>query len=80
MGGVGSGVRQERFKVMIPILLPALEQHGRSRLGQPDRDCVLAISAATIDRVLIDVKSAASATRWPVARKVHCQYLATGLK
>jgi hypothetical protein len=50
----------KRLKVMIPTLLPALEQHGRLRLGEADRDHVLAISAATIDRLLGDVKLAAS--------------------
>ena len=53
----------KRLKVMIPTLLPALEQHGRLRLGQADRDRVLAISAATIDRLLVDVKIAASGGR-----------------
>jgi hypothetical protein len=53
----------KRLKVMIPTLLPALEQHGRLQLGQADRDGVLAISAATIDRLLIDVKVAASGGR-----------------
>ena len=53
----------KRLKVMIPTLLPALEQHGRLLLGQADRDRVLAISAATIDRLLIDVKVAASGGR-----------------
>src|SRR4030081_1332994 len=52
-----------RLKVMIPILLPALEQHGRLKLGLADRDRVLAISAATIDRLLVDVKIAASGGR-----------------
>ena len=53
----------KRLKVMIPTLLAALEQHGRLLLGQADRDRVLAISAATIDRLLIDVKVAASGGR-----------------
>ena len=53
----------KRLKVMIPILLPALEQHGRLKLGVADRDRVLAISPATIDRLLIDVKVAASGGR-----------------
>ncbi|MCK1686727.1 hypothetical protein [Bradyrhizobium sp. 145] len=44
-------------------MLPALEQHGRLRLGQADRDRVLVISAATIDRLLVDVKIAASGGR-----------------
>jgi hypothetical protein len=50
----------KRLKVMIPTLLPALEQHGRLKLGKADHDLVLAISAATIDRLLGDVKVAAS--------------------
>jgi len=50
----------KRLKVMIPTLLPALERHGRLTLGKADRDRVLAISAATIDRLLGDVKVAAS--------------------
>src|SRR6202007_2540506 len=50
----------KRLKVMIPTLLPALEQHGRLKLGQADRDRVLAVSAATIDRLLVDLKVAAS--------------------
>jgi hypothetical protein len=53
----------KRLKVMIPTLLPALEQHGRLQLGQSDRDRVLVISAATIDRLLVDVKIAASGGR-----------------
>src|SRR5882757_5334124 len=53
----------KRLKVMIPTLLPALEQHGRLQLGQADHDRVLAISAATIDHLLVDVKIAASGGR-----------------
>ena len=53
----------KRLKVMVPTLLRALEQHGRLRLGQADRDRVLAISAATIDRLLVDGKIAASGGR-----------------
>jgi hypothetical protein len=53
----------KRLKVMIPVLLPALEQHGRLKLGLADRDCVLAISPATIDRLLVDVKVVASGGR-----------------
>jgi hypothetical protein len=50
----------KRLKVMIPTLLPALEQHGRLKLDELDRNRVLAVSAATIDRMLSDVKVAAS--------------------
>lgn len=53
----------KRLKVMIPILLPALEHYGRLKLGKVDRDLVLAVSAATIDRLLGDVKVAASGGR-----------------
>ncbi|MBR0965550.1 DDE-type integrase/transposase/recombinase [Bradyrhizobium diazoefficiens] len=48
---------------MIPTLLPALEQHGRLKLGLADRDPAIAISPATIDRMLVDVKVAASGGR-----------------
>ena len=50
----------KRLKVMIPTLLPALERHGRLKLGTADRALVLAISAATIDRLLADTKIAAA--------------------
>jgi hypothetical protein len=53
----------KRLKVMIPTLLPPLEQHGRLRLNKMDRDLVFAISAATIDRMLGDTKVAASGAR-----------------
>jgi hypothetical protein len=50
----------KRLKVMIPTLLPALERNDRLKLDKVDRDRVLAISAASIDRPLGDVKFAAS--------------------
>ena len=50
----------KRLKVMIPTLLPALERNDRLKLDQTDRHRVLAISAASIDRLLSDVKLAAS--------------------
>ena len=53
----------KRLKVMIPTLLPALERHGRLKLGAADRALVLAVSAATIDRLLADVKIAAAGGR-----------------
>ena len=36
------------------------DQHGRLKLSKGDHDLVFAVSAATIDRVLGDVKVAAS--------------------
>ena len=50
----------KRLMAMIPTLLPALERHGRLKLGKAERALVLAVSAATIDRLLIDVKIAAA--------------------
>jgi hypothetical protein len=53
----------KRAVVMIPTLLPALERHGRLRLGEIERTLVLSVSAATIDRLLGDVKVAAAGGR-----------------
>ncbi len=50
----------KRLRVMIPTLLPALERHGRLRLTKTDRMLVLSVSAATIDRLLMDTKIAAA--------------------
>ena len=50
----------KRLKVMIPTLLPALEQHGRLKLNKADRELVLGVSAATIDRLLVETKIAAA--------------------
>ncbi|MCK1312561.1 hypothetical protein [Bradyrhizobium sp. 23] len=49
--------------------LAAREQYGRLQLGQADRDRVLAINAATVDRLLIEVKIAASGGRRRRARR-----------
>jgi hypothetical protein len=53
-------VCRKRLKVMIPTLLSALERNDRLKLDRADRDRVLAVSAASIDRLLGDVKVAAS--------------------
>ncbi|MBZ0208924.1 MAG: transposase family protein [Hyphomicrobium sp.] len=53
----------KRLKVMIPVLLPALERHGRLNLGEADRALVLTASAAMIDRMLRDVRIAARGGR-----------------
>ena len=50
----------KRLKVMIPTLLPALERHRRLKLDKAQRALVLGVSAATIDRLLIDTKFAAA--------------------
>jgi hypothetical protein len=48
---------------MIPNLLPALERHGRLKLSVDERALVLRASAATIDRLLSDVKIATAGGR-----------------
>jgi Integrase core domain len=53
----------KRLVVMIPTLLPALERHGRLKLDVNERVLVLRASAATIDRLLGDVKIAAAGGR-----------------
>ena len=53
----------KRLKVMIPTLLPALARHGRLKLDKAGRALVLDVSAATIDRLLIDTKVAAAGGR-----------------
>ena len=50
----------KRLKVMIPTLLPSLERHGRLTLDPFDRALVLSVSAATIDRQLVETKIAAA--------------------
>jgi hypothetical protein len=53
----------KRLKAMIPALLPALEHHGQLKLAERDRALVLGISAATIDRMLAEVRIAARGGR-----------------
>ncbi len=53
----------KRLKVMIPVLLPALERHGRLELNPDDPALMLSMSAATIDRMLVDVKISAAGGR-----------------
>ena len=48
---------------MIPALLPALERHGRLALSCNERALLLSVSAATIDRMLVDAKVAAAGAR-----------------
>jgi hypothetical protein len=53
----------KRLRAMIPALLPALERHGRLKLTEVDRALILRISAATIDRMLTEVRIAARGGR-----------------
>ncbi|WP_287096262.1 hypothetical protein [Mesorhizobium sp.] len=49
----------KRLKPLIPILLPAVERHGRLDLDGELRDKLLTISAATMDRLLSEVRAVA---------------------
>jgi hypothetical protein len=53
----------KRLVVMIPALLASLERHGRLQLSKVERAKVLAVSAATIDRTLGELKVAAAGGR-----------------
>lgn len=53
----------KRLVAMIPALLPALERHGRLQPTSEERRLLLTVSAATIDRMLVDVKVAAAGGR-----------------
>lgn len=53
----------KRLVVMIPTLMPALARHGRLQLSEGEQAQLFAVSAATIDRMLSDVKVAAAGGR-----------------
>jgi hypothetical protein len=53
----------KRLVVMIPTILPALQQHGRLQFSEGEQAQLLAVSAATIDRMLGDVKVVAAGGR-----------------
>lgn len=57
----------KRLKPLLRILLPALERHGHLKLDEAIRGKVLAMSAATIDRLL---RAPRSATRTKRLRRV----------
>jgi hypothetical protein len=46
----------KRLKPLIPVLLPALERHGRLALDDELRARLLAVSPATMDRLLVEVR------------------------
>lgn len=53
----------KRLVAMIPTLVPALAQHGRLQVSEGEQAQLLTVSAATIDRMLGDVKVAAAGGR-----------------
>ena len=58
----------KRLKALLPILLPALERHGHLKLDETIGAKILAMSAATIDRLL---RAPRSATRSRKPRRVE---------
>ena len=53
----------KRLVAMIPVLLPALERHGRLTPTSEGRGLLMSVSAATIDRMLGGVKITAAGGR-----------------
>ena len=53
----------KRLKTLLPVLVQAMEQHGHLQLDPVVREQVLAISAATIDRLLCPVRERAQGTQ-----------------
>ncbi len=60
---VADRVCSKRLRPMVPILLPALERHGRVVLDEATRAKVLTVSAASIDRLLAGVRLVAGGGR-----------------
>lgn len=48
----------KRLRALLPVLIPALEHHGHLQLDSIVREKLLAISAASIDRLLREVRAA----------------------
>src|SRR5271166_5648781 len=46
----------KRLKALIPILVEAMERHGHLQLAVPVRAGLLGMSAATIDRALVEIR------------------------
>ena len=47
----------KRLKALLPILVQAVERHGHLCLDPPVREQLLAVSAETIDRRLVEARS-----------------------
>ena len=60
---VADRVCSKRLRPMLPVLLPALERHGRVVLDEATRAKLLAVSAASIDRLLAGVRAVAGGGR-----------------
>ena len=55
----------KRLRALLPVLLAALEKHGHMAVDPTVKAALLALSAATIDRLLAPTRLVASARRKP---------------
>ncbi len=60
---VADRVCSKRLRPMVPVLLPALERHGRVVVDETTRAKLLMVSAASIDRLLAEVRMVAGGGR-----------------
>lgn len=60
---VSDRVCGKRLRPMVPALLPALERHGRLDLDETTRAKLLKVSAASIDRLLTEIRVLAGSGR-----------------
>jgi hypothetical protein len=56
-------VCSKRLRALLPVILPSLERYGHLRLNEAVRTRMLAMSAATIDRLLRPARRVAKPTR-----------------
>lgn len=54
----------KRLAALLPLLVASLEQHGHLQLEPGVREQVLAMSSATIDRLLAPIRKASTANNW----------------
>ena len=54
----------KRLVALLPLLVASLEQHGHLQLEPGVREQVLAMSSATIDRLLAPIRKASAANNW----------------
>ncbi|MBE9172184.1 transposase [Cyanobium sp. LEGE 06143] len=54
----------KRLAALLPLLVESLEQHGHLNLAPAVREHVLAMSSATIDRLLAPIRKASAANNW----------------
>jgi hypothetical protein len=55
----------KRLRPLVPIMLDAMERHGHLQLAPEVRTGLLAMSAATMDRALCDIRGASEGKNTP---------------